>query len=324
MAKEGNPMKSLFFTSLLVCVLVAGCASQAGTATTAPTSTQGSSTNPANCTDSAAFVADVTVPDGTNFNHGDAIHKVWRVKNTGTCTWSTAYNLVFASGDRMSAPASTALSETKPGDTVDIAVDLTAPYQDAAYRADFELHNAAGVAMPVDQAKTLWVAVTVGTPATSTAGGGSGGGTSTAGTLLAPTCAFTTDDARVSDVVAAINAYRSQNGLPAYTSNDDLARAAQSHSADMACNNLFVHTGSDGSTPSSRVSAAGFAATAVTENVYGSYPPLSGHDVVSWWATDQSDPNHNLNLISTTYKEIGVGYAFFGNYGYFTVVFAAP
>jgi uncharacterized protein YkwD len=137
-------------------------------------------------------------------------------------------------------------------------------------------------------------------------------------------CAFTTDQTRVAEVIRAVNAYRAQNVLPAYTVNEQLTQAATSHANDMACNSLFFHKGSDGSTPATRVAATGYVAAAVTENVYGSYPPLSGQGAVDWWKNDKTDPNHNKNLISSTYTEIGVGYSFFNNYGYYVLVFAAP
>ena len=101
-------------------------------------------------------------------------------------------------------------------------------------------------------------------------------------------------------------------------------QAAQAHANDMACNQLFYHNGSDGSTPETRVAASGYVASKVTENVYGSYPPLTPDGAVNWWKTDKTDPNHNKNLISTDYTEIGVGYAFYNNYGYYVVDFATP
>ncbi|PIU90073.1 MAG: hypothetical protein COS63_04110, partial [Anaerolineae bacterium CG06_land_8_20_14_3_00_57_67] len=48
--------------------------------------------------DWAQFVADITVPDGASFAPGAAFTKTWRLKNIGTCTWTTSYALVFVSG----------------------------------------------------------------------------------------------------------------------------------------------------------------------------------------------------------------------------------
>ncbi len=340
-------MKKLFYTSLVMVFLLSACAGRATpTATKSPATktpaTQPPSTkvptaivNPPNCTDSAAFVADVTVPDNANLKQGEKFNKVWRVKNTGTCTWTAQYTLTFYDGDQMSAPDSLPLGVTKPGDTLDIAVGMTAPDKDSIYRADFEMRNPSGTTMKIDQNTKLWVIITVGGASASSgssAGTGSGsnsssgsGTTSATGPgLVTSTCAFKVDQAKVNDAVAAINAYRAQNGLPSYTVNPDLVTAAQAHAADMACHNLFVHTGSNGSTPTSRVASTGYVASAVTENVYGSFPPLTGQGVVTWWATDQTDVRHNENLISTKYTEIGMGYAFFNNFGYYVVDFATP
>lgn len=42
-------------------------------------------TNAPDCTNSASFVADVTIPDNTNVAGGTTFTKTWRVSNTGTC-----------------------------------------------------------------------------------------------------------------------------------------------------------------------------------------------------------------------------------------------
>src|SRR3972149_517661 len=77
----------------------------------------------------AQFIADVTVPDGTNFAPGTAFNKTWRLKNIGTCAWNSSdVSLIFSSGERMGAPSPLALSTTvNPGQTVDITVAMTAP-----------------------------------------------------------------------------------------------------------------------------------------------------------------------------------------------------
>ena len=42
-------------------------------------------TNPADCTNSAAFVSDVTVEDNSIILSGTSFKKTWRIRNTGTC-----------------------------------------------------------------------------------------------------------------------------------------------------------------------------------------------------------------------------------------------
>ena len=80
------------------------------------------------CTDRAQFISDVTVPDGTRFNPGATFTKTWRLRNIGTCTWTTGYSMVFNSGNQMGGPASVPMpSSVAPGQNVDVSVNLTAP-----------------------------------------------------------------------------------------------------------------------------------------------------------------------------------------------------
>lgn len=61
-----------------------------------------------------------------------------------------------------------------------------------------------------------------------------------------------------SDLLAALNAARTQNGLPALTPNASLNAAAAGYAQYMGQANFFGHFGPDGSAPSSRIAAAGF------------------------------------------------------------------
>ena len=282
-------------------------------------------TNIADCTNSAAFVADVTIADNDIVPAGSAFTKTWRVKNTGTCIWGPDYTLTHYSEERMLAPASVPLSVTYPDQTMDISMGLTAPSADGKHRGYFVIKNPAGLIMKVDNDSRLWVVINVSSQvAAATQSAGSVPVTGNEGAFANVTCAFTTDATKVTETINAINAYRAQNGLSAYTVNELLTKAAAAHANDMACNKLFVHTGSNGSTPTTRVAASGYAASSATENVYGSYPPLSGQGAVDWWKNDKTDIRHNQNLLSATYTEIGVGYSFFDNFGYYVLVFAAP
>src|SRR6185436_14167304 len=96
--------------------------------------------------DAAAFVSDVTYPDGSNVGPGVAFSKIWRVKNIGTCTWTTSYALVYVTGENFGAQSSVSLSgNVLPGQSVDLPVQLTAPNKVGRYKGYWKIRNAAGV-----------------------------------------------------------------------------------------------------------------------------------------------------------------------------------
>jgi hypothetical protein len=116
------------------------------------------------CTDRAQFVADVTVPDGTRFDPGATFRKTWRLRNIGTCTWTTAYTMVFDSGTQMGSTASVALPTTvPPGQTVDVSVDMTAPNSAGHYIGYWKFKNAAGALFGIglNANRSWWVEINV-------------------------------------------------------------------------------------------------------------------------------------------------------------------
>jgi len=104
-----------------------------------PTPTKTQTPNPCNA---AQFIKDVTVRDGTTFKAGERFTKTWRIKNIGTCTWDKNYDLVFASGNAMNGPVSQDLSKSvSPGQTIDISVDLRAPFSPGQYKGYWMLRD---------------------------------------------------------------------------------------------------------------------------------------------------------------------------------------
>ena len=96
--------------------------------------------------DSAAFITDVTYPDGSIVGRGNTFTKTWRIKNTGACAWTTAYYLVFVSGEKFGGKNAVALpAGVGPGGSVDISIQLTAPDQDGRYRGNWKLRNASDI-----------------------------------------------------------------------------------------------------------------------------------------------------------------------------------
>lgn len=94
----------------------------------------------------ATFISDVTIPDGTVVSPSQALHKVWRVRNSGTSTWGSGYQLVFTGGDQMGAPSAVDVPGTvSPEAVVDLAVDMIAPSSPNTYVGRWQLRNAQGV-----------------------------------------------------------------------------------------------------------------------------------------------------------------------------------
>jgi hypothetical protein len=113
--------------------------------------------------DQAAFVADVTVPDGASFSPGVQFTKIWRLRNVGTCTWTNNYSLVFYRGDQMAGKPINVPSTVAPGQTVDLAVGLVAPTLPGSYRGEWMLRNASGTSFGVgaNGTRPIWVTINV-------------------------------------------------------------------------------------------------------------------------------------------------------------------
>jgi len=126
--------------------------------TSLPTATQTSI--PCNA---AGFVGDVTIPDGTAMAPNQTFTKTWRLKNTGTCTWNSAYQLVFDHDKAMSGPASQPLTTgtVAPGETLDVSVNLKAPPTAGSYKGYWMLRDPNGVLFGLRGNEPFWVAVVV-------------------------------------------------------------------------------------------------------------------------------------------------------------------
>jgi hypothetical protein len=96
--------------------------------------------------DRGQFVKDLSVPDNTEIAAGTTFVKTWRIKNNGSCTWTSGYALVFYNGDAMSGPASAPITNgtVPPDSTIDISVTLIAPTTTGTYKGNWRLRNSGG------------------------------------------------------------------------------------------------------------------------------------------------------------------------------------
>jgi len=87
------------------------------------------STATVSCVDSM-FSSDITIPDNTLVKPGARINKIWRMKNTGTCTWGKGFRFAFKYGSKMGGGDVTIMQSkdlVTAGATKDFGVELTAP-----------------------------------------------------------------------------------------------------------------------------------------------------------------------------------------------------
>jgi hypothetical protein len=108
--------------------LVIACAGAAILSPATPTSAQ-----PRDC---ARFIADVTVPIGTQIMPGQTIEKVWRLANCGQTTWD-GYRAVRVSGEY--GPESFEVPRTPPGTEVDLMVRMQVPTAIGQYSSSYQL-----------------------------------------------------------------------------------------------------------------------------------------------------------------------------------------
>lgn len=116
-------------------------------AATLPAGLPGAGTSQARPTvpDKAEWIAN-TPADNAVIAPGEKFQIVWRVKNTGTTTWTTQYTYRFFGGDRFHTQDSYNLSaEVKPNEEARLVVDAVAPTSAGEYRTNWVLTNAEGV-----------------------------------------------------------------------------------------------------------------------------------------------------------------------------------
>lgn len=112
----------------------------------------------------AQFITDVTVKDGTEFPPNTRFTKTWRLKNIGTCTWTPDYDLVFVSGSQMGGPDAVALNaNVRPGESIDVSVNLISPDRENNYTGNWALRDASGVIFGLgpSQNQPFWVRISV-------------------------------------------------------------------------------------------------------------------------------------------------------------------
>jgi len=127
-------------------------------------------------------------------------------------------------------------------------------------------------------------------------------------------------------VVDFVNAERASAGCDPLVVSPQLVSAAQGHGEDMAFNDFFSHTSSDGRSPWDRIRETGYSFSSAAENIAAGYS--SANSAVAAW---MNSSGHRANILNCRLKETGVGYYYLQNdtgqvnyRTYWTQTFANP
>ncbi|MGH2593492.1 MAG: NBR1-Ig-like domain-containing protein, partial [Anaerolineae bacterium] len=92
----------------------------------------------------AAYVADVSVPDGTRFDNNKEFTKTWKVRNNGTCAWDAGTEIAFVSGSQLGAPGTLKVGALEVGQEIEISVPMKTSDQDGAFTGNWQIRNKDG------------------------------------------------------------------------------------------------------------------------------------------------------------------------------------
>ncbi len=92
----------------------------------------------------SSFVSDVSIPDGTILAPGQSFVKTWAFQNTGTCTWTTNYQLVYTSGEKMGGATVKLVGTVSPTQQDQVSVSLVAPVAEGTYTGFWRLADDQG------------------------------------------------------------------------------------------------------------------------------------------------------------------------------------
>lgn len=125
------------------------------------------------------------------------------------------------------------------------------------------------------------------------------------------------------DALAKINLLRAQNGVPPLFYSPALDQAAQRHCDDMAGKGFVDSIGSDGTSGRQRIEAAGYpgwggGARPWSESVYAGQ--LSFDDALNFLVSDEGQ---RRPLLSSRFREAGIGIASDGVRTYWTITYAS-
>lgn len=111
------------------------------------------------------------------------------------------------------------------------------------------------------------------------------------------------------EVLRLVNIERERNNLAPLTMNEEIRKIARIKSTDMSNNNYLAHVSPTFGTPFEMLKSFGITYKSAAENIAKGQP--NPQEVVAAW---MNSAGHKKNILTPSFKNIGVGYNSNGNY----------
>jgi len=116
-------------------------------------------------------------------------------------------------------------------------------------------------------------------------------------------------DYTVQEILGCTNTERRRQRIPDLELNSELSKAALAHANDMARNDYFSHSGTNGSTLADRVKGlTQYRYQTVAQNLFWQAPDNDPQYAVKGWM--ESTTGHRENLLNRDHSDVGIGYAY--------------
>ena len=104
-------------------------------------------------------MADVNVPDGTQFLPATQFKKTWRVRNDSNCAWgagSDVKGMISVDGEKLATVNTVEFPEAiQPGQTIEVSIPMLAPDQEGTYKSEWLFAAVNGASFGVGKSGAL-------------------------------------------------------------------------------------------------------------------------------------------------------------------------
>jgi hypothetical protein len=93
----------------------------------------------------ADFVKNLGTGDNVELEAGQFFAKIWQVRNTGECIWNETYSIILVAGEALGQSVQITLpGSVKPGETINLRVNLIAPNEPGPHANSWMLQDPYG------------------------------------------------------------------------------------------------------------------------------------------------------------------------------------